>query len=111
MSNTRRPTITQAQLATLQRLQTVIAEHNRLRKQLLEQLERGASIELGRLTAEISIVEQQRFSFERVAEVVGASQAKLIRDQLKLTTVRKLQIFGTPGVGPNQSRYGRRWLQ
>ena len=84
--------ISQAQLRDYLTLVEFAAEKNEYRLWLIGQLEAGAEIELGPLTAVIKVQYQKRFSREKLEILLDPDLVANLHDRLDSTEVKSLRV-------------------
>lgn len=95
-SDQRRPApITQHELARFLELTEQSKQQDKLRKDIVSRLERGADVEQGQLTTELTIKHMRTWSKEKVAEVIGLREAQHILNLLQPTPYRRLHVFNS----------------
>jgi hypothetical protein len=100
--------IRQALLKRYRKLKQRVSELHQFRRVLLELVGQGASVEAGRLGLDVRRYSQQRFSVERVAEVLGAKVAADLQGLLRPTEVTHVLVTeAAPGPGPGRPDQGR----
>ena len=86
------PVITQRMLADYRRLKSMRNHHDQLRKQLLQLVEAGATVEDGRLDVDVRVTTQQRLTVAALVELLGPDVVEELRDSVEPSVFRTLVI-------------------
>jgi hypothetical protein len=86
------PVVTQEILSVYRQMSEAVNIKEKLRNKIIADLDAGAVIEPGPLTARIRICEQRRFNAKALATVLGATWVNEVKPQLPLSTTRQLIV-------------------
>jgi hypothetical protein len=93
----------QAVLEQYRQLMDAQRERESLRESILEQLDKGAAVERGPLTAYLRRQEQKRFSADQLERLLGARQVEILRSQLEpIVTVQLIVELCSHPASPSK---------
>lgn len=93
--------ITQYELAQYRELKNLSRGYDQIRKEIRRKYLEGATIESGPLSLNVTEMEQRRFTFARISELLGEEEARRLQSLLEpIPTVQIQVIEETPDATP-----------